>query len=91
MSIDDLAATVGCHGFRPGGHELYVAASGDCHGVPGIDQVVTFNNNDARDGWLKFAHYFGHLCDAGDRWVVCGSSEAAIKQVQGHLGGDIRS
>jgi hypothetical protein len=91
LGIRAIAAKVGCQSFKSDSQELYVAASGGCSGVPGVDEVATFNNNDARDSWLQAASAFGGVCVVGDRWVVCGPSRAAVEKVQARLGGEVRA
>lgn len=89
-SAKQLAAELGCHDFRLNYDEMFIREGGTCLRVNGVDGIYSFTSSDTQASWLKVAENFGGVFLIGDRWIVSGHNEAALKAAQAKVGGDIK-
>jgi hypothetical protein len=84
-SITDIATKANCAVITASPSE-HAAEEGSCDDYT----IATFTSAENRDKWLKSAEGVGGPYLVGDLWVVAGDERAALEQLKGALGGEVR-
>ena len=88
-SASDVATKASCTGWAAttGQLEMYVKESGTCTVGAAQINVDTFNDQAARDNYLKIAKSFGGSFGQGALWVIHGDDAAAVSKAVSAAGG----
>jgi hypothetical protein len=90
MTVQQVAAKVGCQHWHNDSEQMYTSRAGHCDGVPGLYEVASFNNTEARDNWLSAAAGAGGIYVYDGLWVVAAHTPEAAKAAQAKVGGTIQ-
>lgn len=89
VTATGLASKIGCSGYSNSSNEMYVKEGGDCTLNGQTISIDTFNDNTARDNYVKVAKSFGGVYGQGDRWVVHGDDAGVVGDAVKALGGSM--
>jgi hypothetical protein len=87
MTATELASKVGCSGYSNSSTEMYVKEGGDCTLNGQTISIDTFNDNTARDNYVKVARSFGGVYGQGDGWVIHGDDSGVVGDAVKAAGG----